>query len=224
MAKLMPGVIPTKFQSGGNILDTVPIKSSAARTLTQCLDISTYAPAALGTRDFTVIMICPALTLFHGVGGANMIPTSSKLGGFIAAQTDNLQSTFNANMFWDALFGKTMLEIFGSDGAQLTNSAFVWATLFQFTLISQIIGATGVAHYGALPYSSLFSEDGGFGTFTVDDLVKMSGYTKSFSTTDKSFALQNSIVMDSIVSTPTDALNAQKSTFLCSEVVTYVVL
>lgn len=52
----------------------------------------------------------------------------------------------------------------------------------------------------------------------------MSGYTKSFSTTDKAFALQNSIVMDSIVSTPTDALNAQKSTFLCSEVVTYVVL
>lgn len=177
-----------------------------------------------GSRDFTVLMVCPALTLFHGIGGFNMIPTSSKLGGIMIAQTNNLQTAFNANLFWDARIGKTMLDIYGSDGAQLTNSAFVWATLLQFSLISQIIGATGVAHYGALPYSSLFSEDGGFGSFTVDDLVKMSGYTKSFSTTDKSFALQNSIVMDSIVSTPTDTLNAQKSTFLCSEVVTYVVL
>lgn len=46
-----------------------------------------------------------------------MIPTSSKLGGVMIAQTSLLNSEFDANMFWDARLGKTMLDIYGSDGA-----------------------------------------------------------------------------------------------------------
>lgn len=83
-----------------------------------------------------MIAHCPSMTLFHGVGGAVGIPTTTKMGGVSIIQTDNLASPFHVGYFDDALSGKTMDQIYGSDGAQLTNSAFVWASLLTFSMIS----------------------------------------------------------------------------------------
>lgn len=60
----------------------------------------------------------------------------------------------------DVRFGKSMMEVYGSDGDTLTNSAFVWSSMLQFHMISQSIGATGVGHYGSIAHASLQTEDG----------------------------------------------------------------
>lgn len=93
----------------------------------------------------------------------------------------------------DARFGKSMLDVYGSDGDTLTNSAFVWSSALQFTMISQSVGATGVAHCGSITHASLSMEDGNPASFTVDDLIKRSSYTKSFTATDKSFSMHSAL-------------------------------
>jgi hypothetical protein len=93
------------------------------------------------------------------------------------------------SLMTDARYAKSMLEVYGSDGDTLTNSAFVWSSLLKFNMISQSIGATGVVHYGSISHASLAIEDGSIATFSTDDLIKKSSWTKSFTTQDKSFSM-----------------------------------
>lgn len=98
-AKLLPGTLPVRFEAAGNVIDTVPIKSTAARTITSCWDQTDGGQAPLGTRDFVVIMHCPSLTIFHGPGGPGYIPVTSKLGGFAMLQTDAVGSNLSVSLF-----------------------------------------------------------------------------------------------------------------------------
>lgn len=84
-AKLVPGVLPVKFEVGGNIIDTVPITSSSARTMTTCFDLEDNTSKAIGTKDFVLLMICAPYTLFYGSGTTNQMPFTTKIGGLMIA-------------------------------------------------------------------------------------------------------------------------------------------
>jgi hypothetical protein len=80
-AKLLPGVMKCNFESGGDVINTVPIISAAARTITQAMSTVTSNMTDLGTCDFTVILFCCPYTLFYGSGTTNQFPFSTKMGG-----------------------------------------------------------------------------------------------------------------------------------------------
>jgi len=92
-----------------------------------------------------------------------------------------------------------MDEIYGSEGTQATNSAFVWASSIDFSFISQKVGTTGVIHLGVLPHSALQTEDGIPAAFTIDDLIRMSTTTIDVSQNRFGFGLHSAMAVDSLV-------------------------
>jgi len=60
---------------------------------------------------------CPVLTKYYGAGTAGAFSTTTKLGGLVMAQTDNLDdaTTLFAQKFDDVVAGRSMVNVFGSD-------------------------------------------------------------------------------------------------------------
>lgn len=89
-AKLVPGVIKCNFESGGDVINTVPIVSTAARTFGYAIDTSGSYNQALGTSDFVVLLHCCPYSMFYGAGGINEFPYDTKMGGLAIMQTNNV--------------------------------------------------------------------------------------------------------------------------------------
>lgn len=84
-AKHWPGRYNVPFVSAMNISSNHVgvIHSNFSRT--QCVD-ETNTSLPMGTKDYTIIMYCPSMSVLYGPGGAGNIPATSKLGGLVIRQ------------------------------------------------------------------------------------------------------------------------------------------
>jgi hypothetical protein len=81
-----------------------------------------------GTSDYTVIMHCPALSLYYGTGNSEEMPTDTKLAGLAVWQlNDSTRSLIGVRNFLNYNEGFPLAEVYGSQGNTVGSSAFIWA-------------------------------------------------------------------------------------------------
>lgn len=128
-----------------------------------CLGPENYLP--LGTKNYTIIMWCSAMTAFNGSGtdvmGDYHIPSTDKLGGMVIKQLNaaDLDTAWITRQQFDEQFaGYTMMEVYGSDMSKFSAGGFVWASEVTANILApaaNLIGSwyRGTVQYGQLPNS-----------------------------------------------------------------------
>lgn len=153
-----PGRFKTDFVSPAGILKLTGNIVAATKTFNTCFDHSTGTEDNLGTDEFTVMMICPALTLLKGDGSYSTL--DSKLAGFSMVQGSNQDTQFlDLVGFLDESEGYSMADIWGSQGEGVGERTFMWATSWQFKPIGPAAMATQVSAFvRTVPLASLWGE------------------------------------------------------------------
>jgi hypothetical protein len=195
---------------------------------------STVTPkpsVALGTRNYTVVAYCPALSVYFHTHSS--LPY--QLSGFVAFQTNDLNSTLGFDSFtiWDTsnnlnLATKTFNQLYGTS-TSFNVGKFVWASNIDLSFVTPEANLVGTMYKGSFPINTLFSI-GGDGVETESDLTvqQLINIADDAVGGAKSFNLTSAVVNNSLCSAVRQRfdLNAANApyTFLGAEKVQYVVL
>lgn len=133
-------------------------------SLTTCLSTPAGTQSALGTNDYTVLLSCPALTSFRmGATAGNtglttpLIAENTRLGGLIAYQSDNIDSTVNSSLFTNSAYGRTAIQVYGSDFSSFAQGGFVWSQLHTVSLVAASANLTGAVFTGQITLGQMIS-------------------------------------------------------------------
>jgi len=109
----------------------------------------------IGSESYTLLMWCPSMTNFRGLGGGGQIQPSDKLGGLIikvVKKEDENHRFIDRNIFQDALSSLTMMEVYGSDMTGFSEGGFIWASEITMNMTVAAASLVGAIYRGTILY------------------------------------------------------------------------
>lgn len=100
-------------------------------------------------------MWSPCVSAYYGGGGANEIPNTEKLGGFVVQQfsgADLETPCIDKNFFNNVHVARTMTEVVGSDLMGFSDGGFIWASEATCNILCPAANLVGAYYKGTVQY------------------------------------------------------------------------
>lgn len=191
--RFVPGVCDSPYV---NNMTVTPIPTGVFHnsfSLASCYDTVTQANQGLGLRRYTIMMYCPSLSAWAGsTGTAGQFSATTRLGGMIMVQTNDLNTVFS-NADWTRVgIGSTAIGLYGSDFTTFASGGSVWAGCLHLRLVCAAANLVGAVYKGVMTFNQLGAAP------TLNNLMMNAQYngTGTYDTTLKSSVVQPAVIED----------------------------
>lgn len=157
LAKHYPGVRKAPFVAGMNqvSLNTGTLRGQTSWTQLANFQSSSESYTDIGSKRYTVIAFCPALTALYSS------QMSARSSGIVAGITDitTEENFVRIQDFGQVSQGFSMIDIWKSDGSTIFQNSMVWAHEVKVVMNGPLANASGVAYMGYFPFGALLGTD-----------------------------------------------------------------